>query len=71
MLNIIKENVLVNSHYFAYKLENGILLHDNEWNGEKYIVYDKNNNREICYIPIYSKKMNETDSYDIIGFKEW
>ena len=63
-----EENVEFNGEWFAYKLENGTLLHSSEWNGEKYTVKTKTG--EVEYIPVYADEPNENDGYDIIGFVE-
>ena len=55
-------------HIFDYLLENGVLLHESEWNGEVYTV--KENGSEIEYRPVYDDKENENGGYDIIGFEE-
>lgn len=68
MLKIKKECVNVNGHWFDYELENGVLLHATEWNGENYTVKEKD--REIVYKPIYANKPNVNDGFDVIGFEE-
>lgn len=70
MIKIKNENVIRNFHQFDYELEDGTLLHPNEWNGEDYTVSDRKNHRETVYKPVYSEKPNENDDYDIIGFEK-
>lgn len=70
MIKIKNENVVRNFHQFDYELEDGTLLHSNEWNGENYTVLDRKNHKETVYKPIYAKEINENDSYDIIGFEK-
>ena len=66
MLEILDEQVLVNSHYFEYKLEDGTLLHLSEWNGECYTVKNQDGS-ETRYFPIYNQI--DDDEYEIIGFE--
>ena len=54
--------------WFAYRLENGTLLHSSERNGEKCTVKAKTG--EVEYIPVYANEPNENDGYDIVGFVE-
>ncbi len=68
MLKIKKECVNVNGHWFDYELENGVLLHANEWNGEDYTVIK--DGKEVVYKPIYADKPNVNDGFDVIGFEE-
>lgn len=65
MLEILDDNVLVNSHYFDYELEDGTLLHSSEWNGEVYTVKNKDGS-ETRYFPVYNQI---DDEYEIIGFE--
>lgn len=65
MLEILDDNVLVNSHYFDYELEDGTLLHRSEWNGESYTVKNKDGS-ETRYFPVYNQI---DDEYEIIGFE--
>lgn len=67
MINIKNENVERTGHWFDYELEDGILLHNSEWNGENYTVQE--NGMEVEYRPIYADKSNENDGYDIVGFE--
>lgn len=67
MINIKNENVERTGHWFDYELEDGILLHNSEWNGENYTVQE--NGMEVEYRPIYADKPNENDGYDIVGFE--
>jgi hypothetical protein len=67
MLKIKRENFEETGHRFDYELENGVLLHKSEWNGETYTV--KENGKEITYRPIQTH--NEADdTWTIIGFDE-
>ena len=66
MLEILDDNVLVNSHYFDYELEDGTLLHSSEWNGEVYTVKNKAGS-ETRYFPVYNQI--DDDEYEIIGFE--
>lgn len=68
MLKIARENVVVNGHQFDFELENGVLLHESEFNGEKYII--NLHGCEAEYTPVYADEPNENDGYDIIGFEE-
>ena len=68
MLNIKNEMVKVNGHWFDYELENGVLLHESEWNGEVYTV--KTDCGEAVYRPVYSEEENNNGGYDIIGFED-
>lgn len=70
MIKIKNKNVERNFHQFDYELEDGKLLHCDEWNGEDYTILDRKNHRETVYTPIYSKEPNETDSFEIIGFEK-
>ena len=47
-------------------LENGTILIDHEWNGEKYIV--KEDGREVEYTPMYSEP-GENGDFEIIGYE--
>lgn len=67
MLKIKNEYVERNSHWFDFELENGVLLHESEWNGEVYTV--KENGTETTYRPVYAEESNCNGGYDIIGFK--
>jgi hypothetical protein len=67
MINIKNENVERTGHWFDYELEDGMLLHNSEWNGENYTV--KENGAEVEYWPVYTDKPNENDGYDIVGFE--
>ena len=64
MIKITNENIIINGHQFDYQLENGELLHESEWDGERYTV--KKNGREIDYKPIY---IEEDEIFTIIGFE--
>ena len=68
MLKIKAENVVIAGHRFDYELEDGTLLHEDEWNGEHYTISEKG--QEIVYRPIYADEPNENDGFDIIGFEE-
>lgn len=68
MLKIKAENVIIAGHQFDYELEDGTLLHQDEWNGENYGTYIAGK-YEVEYIPVYADKPNENDGYDIIGFE--
>ena len=67
MINIKNENIERVGHWFDYELEDGMLLHNSEWNGENYTVQE--NGMEVEYRPIYVDKLNENDGYDIVGFE--
>ncbi len=68
MLKIIGKNVVKVGHQFDYELENGVLLHEQEWNGECYTV--REDGVETRYFPIYSEEENENGGFDIIGFED-
>lgn len=68
MIKIKEENVIRNGHMFDYLLENGTLLHESEWNGEKYTTKDERGKTLEVYRPIYDENENENGGYDIIGF---
>ena len=68
MLKIKNESVKVNGHWFDFELENGVLLHESEWNGEVYTVKVKGG--EVVYRPVYSEEENDNGGYDIIGFED-
>ena len=59
MINITNENIMVNGHQFDYQLENGDLLHDSEWNGERYII--EKDGKEIEYKPVYRFQLEGID----------
>lgn len=67
MLKIKNENIKVNGHWFDYELENGVLLHESEWNGEIYTVKTKSG--EETYRPVYAEEENENGGFDIVGFE--
>lgn len=77
MLKIVNKNIKINNHIFDYELENGVLLHNTDWNGEIYHI----GNTE--YKPIYNFEVNNIDidklventeqwykATEIIGFDE-
>ena len=66
MLKIKAENVVRNFHQFDFELEDGTILHESEWNGEKYIV--KENGIEVSYLPIYADRMDDNGGYPIVAF---
>ena len=66
MLKITEENIRVNGHIFDYRIEDGTLLHESEWNGEDYTV--RENGKDKVYKPVYSETENENGGFDIIGF---
>jgi len=81
MLNIKAKNVERVGHMFDYELEDGTLLHDSEWNGEKYIT--GRGQTETEYRPVYRFEAEKTDinalvenseewdrAVEIIGFKQ-
>lgn len=67
MLKIKRENFELTGHRFDYELENGVMLHGSEWNGEVYTV--KNGKNEDIYRPVmnYNK---EDDSWTTVGFED-
>ena len=70
MIKIKNKNVVRNFHQFDYELEDGTLLHSDEWNGEVYTLMDRKNHKETVYKPIYGHEPNEEDNYYIIGFEK-
>lgn len=70
MIKIKNKNVERNFHQFDYELEDGTLLHSDEWNGENYTILHRKNHKETVYTPVYSKEPNETDTFEIIGFEK-
>lgn len=83
MLKIKEERPYRMGSYFDYELENGTLLHSDEWNGERYFV--KENGREAEYIPVYRWQAEGTEpveerldnveeferSIEIVGFEKF
>jgi hypothetical protein len=73
MLKINSRNKVVDSSVFEYELENGVLLHEIEWNGEGFIV--KDNGGEVEYRPVEKAiefdEDNEPINWEVIGFEEW
>ena len=67
MIKIKEENYVSVGHMFDYLLENGVMLHENEFNGEVYTV--KENGVETTYRPVYDEHENENGGFDIIGFE--
>lgn len=67
MLKIKNENVKMNGHWFDYELEDGTLLHNQEWNGEQYTVKNEDGS-ETEYRPIYFKYVFDDVVYEIVGF---
>ena len=64
MLKIVGENVIrLGGATFDYELEDGTLLHENEWNGEDYTADG------TAYKPIYAEQENKNGGYDIVGFE--
>lgn len=51
MITIKNQNVSVVGHPIDYELENGVLLHQTEWNGECYTVAE--NGVEVSYSPVF------------------
>ena len=49
-----------------FKLEDGTVLYQCDWNGEKYIV--KKDGKEVEYTPVYSYNI-PNDYYQIVGFE--
>lgn len=70
MIKIKNKNVERNFHQFDYELEDGTLLHSNEWNGENYTIRNQKNHKKTIFTPVYSKEPNENDSFDIVGFEK-
>ena len=63
----IKEYIVYEfGNWFDFELENGILLHSTEWNGDGYIKLE--DKEEIIYKPIY-KKINNSKNRMIVGFE--
>ena len=72
MLKIVNKNQFYhyNMNKVEYALENGILLFEEDWNGEGYRKgFDVKTEKVVknCYKPIY--KEIEPDNFEIIGFK--
>jgi hypothetical protein len=63
MINIKERNVVSVGEYFDYELENGVLLHQNDWNGEYYEVDG------VIYRPVYQTVSDIQE--EIIGFEIW
>ena len=61
MIKIKEENVMRNGHMFDYLLENGALLHESEWNGEKYTTQDERGKTLEVYRPVYDENENENE----------
>lgn len=62
MIKIKRKNFKQFGHFFDYELENDVLLHESEWNGECYITEDGH------FTPIQRCK-DEFGDYETIGFK--
>jgi len=61
MLNIKRQNFKYVGAIMDYELENGVMLHESEWNGEEYTI------DEVSYTPIQIYNENE-DTWKTIGF---
>ena len=70
MIKIKERNYqLCEGHEFDFLLENGVLLHETEFNGEDYCVKE-NDNTETIYHPVYDENENVNGGFDIIGFED-
>lgn len=63
MIKIKNKDIKVNGHWFDYELEDGTLLHECDWNGEKYIFMK--DGVEQVYTPIYEQ---DDIYFNIVGF---
>ena len=68
VFKIKKRNVVIDITWFDYELENGVLLHKSEWNGECYEVDG------IRYFPVQEEFMWDDDcipyQWNTVGFEE-
>lgn len=71
MLRIAEKDVVHLGYLVDYKLENGVLLYDMDWNGERYNEgFDPRlvRNTGMAYLPIYVEVAE--DEFEIVGFEE-
>ena len=73
MIKIKREHFTYMGTTMEYELEDGTMLHSNDWNGEIYTI--KKDGREISYRPIIegigeADEDGEYSQYGIIGFEK-
>lgn len=66
MLKIKRERFEQTGHWFDYELDNGIILHKSEWNGEEYTIKEGNYERRFRPVMVETQE----DAWEAIGFEE-
>ena len=74
MIKVKNENVKKVDHKYDYELENGVFLHTNDWNGEKYLKGYKETETGFeetgySYRPV-EKENTKNSTWEVQGFDE-